>query len=323
VAFEESSVACLSPGSLSKLAPIALLGGLQLGMKGGNRALVAGGLIGAGGLAALYGPNAALTSAVAPFAGLLGPLAGGLVGFGLGTQYGPVAGGIGGAGTGALVGLLAAGPIGAAIGGIIGGLTGLFSGIFGRKPSKHSQADKWLQANVLPLIGQELTGYEGFGVDYATAINDLERLKSQSYDQMRSQFGKDATNDEWGRYIVPAIKSAEDRINADQAERNRRSTLQFGAPQFAAGGQFRVAGGSGLALLHDEEVVMSKRAVRTFGAGNLLAMNAAAQSGGGGAIGGISVYLRAESVDERWLNNGGAVTIARAIRKAQMEGHAA
>jgi hypothetical protein len=311
----------LSAGSLQKLAPIALLGGLQLGLKGGNSALVAGGLIGALGLGALYGKNAALTTAVAPFAGLLGPLAGGLVGFGLGTSHGPLAGTLGGAGSGALVGLLAAGPIGAAIGAIVGGLTGLFSGIFGGKPSKHSQADKYLKANVLPLIAQELTSFKGFSTDYTTAINDLEQLKSQSYDAMKSQFGSDATNDEWGRYIVPAIKQAEDQINADQAERNRRGSLFFGPPQFASGGQFRIgSGGQGLAILDDGEVVMSRRAVRTFGASTLLAMN---RGGGGGGVGGVQINLRSDSVDERWLNNGGAVQIARAIQRARMEGHAA
>ncbi|GEM_PF-1318125 len=310
-------------GSLSKLAPLGILGSLMLGAKGGGSAIAGGALVGALGLAALYGPNAAATAAVAPFAGLLGPLAGGLIGFGVGSATGsPTAGGLSGAGSGALVGLLAGGPIGALIGGIIGGLAGLFGGIFGHGPSKHDQADKWIQANVIPAINAEVANYQGFQTDYGTAINDLEKLKTDSYNQMLSQFGHDATVDEWNKYVVPAVQQAETTIGGYNTERNRRSSINFGLPQFASGGQFRIgAGGQGLAVLDDGEVVMGRAATRMYGASNLLAMNAAANSGapvrsasGGGQVTVVVQAWDASSVRD-WLRSGGAQEIGEGIRK--------
>jgi hypothetical protein len=318
----------LSGANLARLAPLAVLGTLMLGAKGGNSSIAAGGLISAIGLGALYGPSATLTAAAAPFAGFLGPLAGGLVGFGLGQQYGPVAGGLGGAGTGALTGFLAAGPVGAAIGAIVGGLVGLFSGLFGGGPSKHTLADRYINASILPAIQSDLFAYEGFQTDYASVMTDLEKIKSDSYNQMRSQFGKDATNDEWNRFVVPAVQKAEDQINADQAERNRRGSLAFGPPQFATGGIFSTsaASGTGLAVLDNGERVMTPRATRMYGP-QLAVMEASARSGGGVPVstGGGDTYLiqawDGDSVD-RWLRNGGAQKISSAQRRRRIEGHA-
>jgi hypothetical protein len=314
----------LSAASLQKLGPAAILGTLMLASKGGNSAIAAGGLIAALGLGALYGPSTALTAAAAPFAPFLGPLAGGLIGFGVGTQHGPVAGALSGAGSGALTGFLAAGPIGGLIGGIVGGLVGLFSGIFGGGPSKHSQADKYINANILPAIQQELTNFEGFSTDYATAINDLDQLKSQSYTQMKQQFGTDATNDEWSKYVVPAVQQAEDRINADQAERNRRGTLVFGAPQFAEGGLFTSSAAAGLAILHDGETVMTRAATQMYGP-LLNSLNASARSGTL-ARGGGDIHIHIHTTDAKsfdgYLRSGGAKIVASNLRRLAMEGHA-
>lgn len=320
--------ALFSGASLAKIFPAAVLGSLLLGAKGGNSSIAAGALVGALGLGALYGPSTALTMAAAPFAPFLGPLAGGLIGFGVGSQYGPAPGALSGAASGAGIGFLAGGPIGAAIGGIIGGLVGLFSGLFGGGPSKHSLADKYINSTVLPAIQSEVTNYEGFRTDFATAINDLEQLKQQSYDNMRQQFGKDATNDEWNKYIVPAIGNAEARINTDEAERQRRGTLVFGAPQFAEGGTFTSGygpGGSGVAILHNFEKVMTARANAMYGP-ELAAMEASAKAGirmstGGGASFTI-VAWDGPSV-EKWLRNGGAAMISTAQTRRKLEGHAA
>lgn len=315
----------LSAQSLSKLAPLAVLGSLVLGSKGGASAIAAGGLIGALGLGALYGPNTAATIAALPYAGLLGPLAGGLIGFGVGSMTGsPALGGVSGAGSGALIGLLAGGPVGALIGGIIGGLAGIFGGLFGGSPSKHSLADKYINASVLPLIQQEVTNYEGFQTDFATAINDLETLKTSSYAQMKQQFGTDATNDEYNKYVAPAIATAEQRINTDQAERNRRSTLQFGPPQFDLGGMYLSSRGSGLAVLHDGEVVMGRRATAAYGASTLLAMNDAANRGGAPMMGGGEIHIHVHTMDTKtfsqWLKSGAGTEIAKHFRGRTQEG---
>lgn len=324
--------ALFSGAGLTKLLPAALLGTLLLGSKGGNSAIAAGGLLAAGGIGALL-TNGPLLAAVAPFAGMLGPAAGGLIGFGLGQQYGPTVGAIGGAASGAATAAgvslalgLSLAPATLGISALIGGLVGLFSGLFGGGPSKHSQADKYINSNVLPLIQQEITNYEGFRTDFATAINDLEQLKTNSYNQMRQQFGKDATNDEWNKLIVPAIATAENRINTDEAERQRRGTLVFGAPQFAEGGIFPggpMFGGAGMAVLHPMERVMTARATSMYGP-ELAAMEASAKAGArsAGAVHIGSILIQAGTVDEKWLRNGGALQIAKAIQRARIEGHA-
>jgi hypothetical protein len=219
--------------------------------------------------------------------------------------------------------LLAAGPIGAAIGAIVGGLVGLFSGIFGGKPSKHSQADKFINAQVLPMIQQQITAYEGFQTDFASSINSLEQLKQQSYDQMKQSFGTDATNDEWNKLIVPAISSAEDRIRLDEAERQRRATLQFGAPQFAEGGIFgggSLPGGAGIAVLHPMERVMTSRATSMY-AQDLAAMEASARSGvrlGGGDV--IHIHAVDAASFEGMLKQHGWSTIKKLGKRDRVEG---
>lgn len=316
----------LSSASLTKLAPLVLLSSLLLGSKGGSSAIAGGALIGSLGLAALYGPNAALTSAVAPFAGLLGPLAGGLIGFGVGTLTGsPTLGALSGAASGAGIGFLAGGPIGAAIGGIIGGLVGLFSGLFGGGPSKHTLADRYINANILPAIKQELTGYEGFQIDYTSAINTLDQMKQQSFDTLHQQFGKDAATDEWNRLVVPAITQAEQTINTDEAERQRRQGLLFGPPQFADGGIFSTSGSAGMAILHDGETVMTRAATQLFGASTLLAMNSIAGKSPLHLLSGSgSVHIHIHTLDTKtmttWLRQGGSQMIASALGRDRMEG---
>jgi gas vesicle protein len=310
----------LSSGGLNKLAPLAILSALTLGTKGSGGAIAGGALIGALGLAALYGKSATLTAAVAPYAAFLGPLAGGLVGFGVGQTAGPVAGSLSGAGSGALVGFLAAGPLGALVGGVVGGLVGLFSGLF--RPDKHKQADQWIQQqNIIAAINAEVAAYAGFSEDYGTAVNNLEKIKSDSNSALKQQFGN-AGVDEWNKLIVPAIRNAEDTIGGYNTERFRRSSINFGLPQFASGGLYQTGtGGAGLAVLHDQEVVMGRNATRRFGAQNLLALNDAANSGGFtptiGPPRSMQVVVQAiDSLDViSWLRRGGAQLMGDGIDK--------
>ncbi|HKT25519.1 MAG TPA: hypothetical protein VJR04_13000 [Terriglobales bacterium] len=317
--------ALFSKAGLAKLLPgAALMAGLSIG-----------GPFGAGadaiGAAMLLANSGALGAAIAP---ILGPVAGGLFAYGLGSKFGPTVGALGGAGVGAAATAGTALLIGASlspftlgISALIGGLVGLFGGLFGGGPSKHSQADKYINSNVLPLIQQELTNYEGFRTDFATAINDLEQLKQSSYDQMRQQFGKDATNDEWNKYVVPGIGTAEDRIRTDEAERQRRGTLVFGAPQFAEGGIFPggpMFGGAGMAVLHPMERVMTARATSMYGP-ELAAMEASAKSGSRAGGGQIHLHFNISSPNRKgtiqWLENeGGLDAIRTSIRRASIEG---
>jgi hypothetical protein len=320
-----------TPGILStvinsgKLAPLALLGALTLGSKGGNSAIAAGGLVAALGLGALYGPSTAATIAAAPFAPFLGPLAGGLIGFGVGQQYGPVAGSLSGFGSGALTGFLAGGPIGAIVGGIVGGLVGLFSGLFGGGPSKKSLADNYINQNILPGIQQDLFSFEGFASDYASTMSDLEKIKRDSYSYIKGQWGQGVADSEWNKLVVPAITKAENQINTDQIERNRRASLTFGPPQFADGGVFNAGiwpGGAGPAILHNDERVMTARANRMFGR-QLAAIEDAAASGasfnsGSPVVVNISAWDGASVA--KWLRSGGIDIFASAVQMRRLEG---
>lgn len=274
----------------------------------------------------LAGHGGAFLSGLAPIAA---PIAAGLFGYGIGSQYGPVAGTLAGAGSGAAIGAASGLLFGATLAPVtfglsilVGALAGLFGGLFGGGPSKHSLADKYIQANVVPAINAEVASFMGFGVDYATALSDLEKLKTDSHTQMTQQFGKDASNDEWNKFVIPAISDAEKAIGGYQSDRNQRSSINFGLPQFATGGMF-VGAGPGLAILHPGEKVMTSRATSAFGA-DLDAMESSARSGGrASTVGGSSptnIYINAIDVASfrQFLNSGSgeaAQEIGEAVKK--------
>jgi hypothetical protein len=308
-----------NPGKLGMLATLA---GIGLALSGPNKAIAGG-----AGIGALLGYESFANPALAGSLAFLSPVSAGLIGYGVGSQHGPAAGAASGFGSGFLTGFLATGnPIFGLISGAIGGLVGLFSGLFGGSPSKHSQADKYINANILPVISQEVTNYEGFRTDFATSINDLEAMRQNSYATLKQQFGTDATNDEWGRLVVPAINTAEDRIRSDETERQRRGTLLFGPPQFAVGGIFTAPnpGGAGLAVLHDKERVMTSAATRMYGS-ELAQMEANARSGVVASASQTTIVINLQAWDgksvDSWLRNGGIAKIQNAARRRGLEGH--
>jgi hypothetical protein len=208
---------------------------------------------------------------------ILSALSGGLIGFGVGQSHGGFLGALAGAGSGALTGFLAAGPIGAIIGGLVGLLGGIFGGIFGGSKRK-KQANALADNTILPDIAQIITGFDGFQVDSSSAIQQLEQLRSDAQKQLsalKSQ-GKDVFNQKVG----PAIDSAEKHIRDTQAERDRRSAIAFGPPQFASGGMFStMVGNKGLAVLHDGEMVINPSATKK-NRGTLERINAGGSAGG-------------------------------------------
>lgn len=188
-----------------------------------------------------------------PLLGSLGGAAvGGLLGFGIGSGHGGLLGSLAGAGSGALTGLLVGGPIGAIVGGLVGLLGGIFGGIFGGSKRK-KQANALADNTIIPNITQIMTGFDGFQVDSSSAIQQLEQLRSDAQKQFSAL--KSQGNDVFNTKVGPAIDSAEKHIRDTQAERDRRSSLVFGPPQFDTGGLFRMmrgnAGAGGAARWRD------------------------------------------------------------------------
>jgi hypothetical protein len=285
------------------LAPLAFL---ALGATGG-KAGMAGGIL----------ANLLLSGNkfFGPLLGSLGGAAvGGLVGFGIGSNHGGLLGSLAGAGSGALTGLLVGGPIGALVGGIVGLLGGIFGGIFGGSKRK-KQANALADNTILPDITQIVTGFDGFGADSSSAIQQLEQLRTDSQkqlDALKSQ-GKDVYNQKVG----PAIDSAEKHIRDTQSERDRRSAQVFGPPQFDTGGMFSVmrGGNAGLAVLHDGEMVINPQATKK----NAAALNAMNQ---GKTVGGhIEVHIHPDSFDRAYVKSRHFEDdITNALTRASAEG---
>jgi hypothetical protein len=252
-----------------------------------------------------------------PLLGSLGGAAvGGLVGFGIGSNHGGLLGSLAGAGSGALTGLLVGGPIGALVGGIVGLLGGIFGGIFGGSKRK-KQANSLADNTIIPDITQIITGFDGFQVDQSSAIQQLEQLRTDSQKQLsalQSQ-GKDV----FSQKVGPAIDSAEKHIRDTQSERDRRSAIEFGPPQFETGGLFRtMRGNAGLAVLHDGEIVMNAPASRKNERA-LNAMNRGETVGGSG--GGVHVHIHPDAFDRAYVKSQHfEKDITDALNRASIEG---
>jgi hypothetical protein len=319
-----SSVAASAgkPSGLSSLfsaSSLANIGGLGLATIG----TAFGGKIGAVGSTLLaLGLSGHLSSLVLGLASTIGLQAtsalisgaiGGTIGFGVGQGHGGLLGSLAGAGSGALAGFMVGGPVGALVGGIIGVLGGIFGGIFGGSKRK-KQANALADNTLLPDITQISTGFDGFQIDSSSAIQQLEQLRTDSQKQLsalQSQ-GKDV----FGNKVAPAIDAAEAQIRSTQAERDRRSALQFGPPQFDTGGVFRVNGGShGIAILEDGETVIKPGPSRS-NKETLAAINA------GGKVGGkIEVHIHPDTFDRRYVNSAAFENdILKALARAGVEG---
>jgi hypothetical protein len=299
-----ASASASKAGGLSSLfsaQSLTSLGGFGLataaGAFGGKAGAAGGllmGLLMSGKLAPVLSTMFGTSLGLAGTGALVGGAAGGLIGFGVGQSQGGLLGSLAGAGSGALTGFLVGGPVGAIVGGIIGLLGGIFGGIFGGSKRK-KQANELADNTLLPDITQISTGFDGFQIDQASAIQQLEKLRTDAQTQLsalKSQ-GKDVFNQK----VNPAIDAAEKHIRDTQAERDARSAQVFGPPQFETGGLFRVMGGNaGLAVLHDGEMVMNPKATKQ-NAGDLARMNAGGSAGH--TIG--QLILQPQTLDRKYV----------------------
>jgi hypothetical protein len=319
-------------GGATGLAQLGFLGAIGAGKKFGGIPGAIGGGIAALALTASLSNGAAGMGAAGILSGLgiapalAGPLAGGLIGFGVGSQYGKTAGGLSGAASGALVGALAFGPIGALIGGLVGLLGGIFGGLFGGGKRK-KQANKYIDQTVVPEIEKIVASYKGFQIDYGTAIGQLVDLQAQAEEALKKLKGEGKSA--FRNRVLPAIEQAKGDLLGIENERQRRSSLYFGPPQFHSGGYVSAYGnrqsgiptqpGEIVAKLRDGEYVVNPEATRK-NRGTLEAMNA------GMTVGGATHHhhWNISAVDAKsfsqMLRDGGGKEIFKFAEMAAMEG---
>jgi hypothetical protein len=310
----------LSPNGLLGVGALA---SSLLGRLGGTTGSIGGTLLALGLTGKLSGIVSALfgTIGATGAAAVLGGGIGGLLGFGLGQNFGSGIGALSGAGSGALSGLLIGGPIGALVGGLIGLLGGIFGGIFGGSKRK-KQANSFVDSTVLPDIKKIVDAYENFQLDFAGANKQLDDLDTQAKAELGKLKGEGKSI--FGKRVQPAIDDAKKEIKKFEDERQRRSSLTFGPPQFHDGGfvssafsSFVNRPGELMAVLKHGEFVVNPQSTSR----NLQTLE---RINSGGTISGdmhfYAPLIQAQRVDEAWLRNGGAQQILDALRRAKYEG---
>ncbi|HLJ89578.1 MAG TPA: hypothetical protein VKZ53_22400 [Candidatus Angelobacter sp.] len=323
-------------GLLGGLKNLFSAGGAGIGLTAGLLPLLGNAV---GGKLGLLGASLPLFAALNPFGlasglisgalglGLASAAGGGLLGFGVGLQHGPLAGALagagGGIGIGALLGLISGigGPIGLVVGGIVGLLGGIFGGLFGGSKRKR-EANDYFTKQIQPAIQKIEDEYKSFQLDSLSAHQQLDQLDQQAEDELKKL--KDEGKSVWKNKVHPAILAADKDIDSFEVERQRRSGLLFGPPQFHDGGyvsssysSFATVPGELHAVLRKGEFVVNASST----ADNLQTLQ---RINGGSSVGGdIHIHgslIQAQSVDERWLRNGGIDQILAALNRAKQEG---
>jgi len=232
------------------------------------------------------------------------------------------------------------GPIGIGIGALVGALFGFLS-----KGRRRRQRERYEREQFAPAVKAIEDAYSFHQLDYLSARNQLEQLRTQGLEQVRALGGK-------GTVINQLVNAAIQRINAIEQERQRRMGITpsppifekggligpsghrtigpWGIPAAGPGGGFRpelpnvaprFQGGGAVGIVaHEGEFVVSARAASRIGRSRLDYMNATGRTPGGGD--GLTIQIVAwdgPSVDA-WLRNGGAEKIRRGMRKMMREG---
>ncbi|MGH9786966.1 MAG: hypothetical protein ACRD88_22580, partial [Terriglobia bacterium] len=194
---------------------------------------------------------------------------------------------LGGLGSGALTGFSLGGPVGAVLGGIAGGIVGLFRGGGGNE-KRH---DAEIANRGFAQLAQILEDYSRFRRDFASAVNDANRV----WDQMQSQWVRPQSAPSQWPFFAAILRSIEQ--TEDERNRRRQRSALGPVPEFAAGGFVPAAtlsGAKGLfpALLHPGEFVLNRQAVDRLGVSLLEGMN---QGSPASSSGGVAVSLEAAS----------------------------
>jgi gas vesicle protein len=341
---------------LGALSGLPTFGASQSGDSGGALSTITGIGLSAGqgvGLGGIVLPSGSATgSAGGPAAGIVGLLAkifpnglsigglnipgsllatGGLALAINGIQRGGVLGALEGAGGGALAGFSIGGPIGAAIGAVVGALASIIKGLFG--PHTGDTARIQVMEPLLASIKTITDSYDVFQTDYNTGVSELEALRTNALAALKKIGGKQVSGN--SAATNQRVDAAEQHLKDTEAERQRRSQIDFGAPQFHEGGfvhsglsgfapsSFRAgaltfhSGGDVPAVLQSGEFVFQRSAVNRLGLSNLQRMNS-------GAGGGDTVHLSVNTIDaksfEKFLDGGGMKSIFKSWQRASRSG---
>ncbi len=242
---------------------------------------------------------------------------------------------LGGALGGAMFGFSVGGPIGAAVGAIIGGIAGFFSGLFGGKKKK-KQANQMADNTLLPALHKIEDDYKGFQIDYGQAMSEIEQFRQDSYNQI-GQYGSQGKS-VWTKRVLPEIDKVKHEIDDFQKERDRRSSINFGLPQFHQGGYVSVLGERGVmgsempAMLKDKEFVVNPTSTARYrplleainedrGGATFTTLKPKPAGAAAGSVMPIAIHLHTMDAKNlnSWLNDGGAETIATSIQRAYGE----
>lgn len=226
-------------------------------------------------------------------------------------------GAFGGALTGLSIGGMIGGPIGAAIGAGIGFVAGGLMGFFTGGSGKVKRQDTAIENAGFAQIKQLLEDYERHRRDYGDTIDSMNR----TWEQMAGQFVRSESKRDAKRNFELYIS----RIQGIEDERNRRRQLMalLPVPSFQAGGlvsgEWRMASGGKLAVVHPGEFVMSQRAVQRWGTSLLEGLNrgapAPATSGGGYSL---TVWTPSKEFAAKIVEEGIPVVIGRGGMASRM-----
>ena len=243
----------------------------------------------------------------------------------LGVFEAATGGAMAGFGVGAMIGS-AFGPLGMGIGALIGGIVGIISSLFGEH-----KGDKARKEVIEPLEAQIKTlesSYDVFQTDYNTSVATLEQLRSDAIAALRKIGGGQVKGNT--QKTNADIDTAEQYLKTTEAERQRRTQMDFGPPQFRTGGfvdgslagrvpswfgpnPVAFAGGGAVpAILHGGEFVVNAAATERIGAGNLARMNAGG-SGDGAHIDKVVIQTIDSKSFKRFLDDGGLKALRIAI----------
>jgi hypothetical protein len=222
---------------------------------------------------------------------------------------------LGGAAGGAMMGFAIGGPLGAGIGAAAGAIAGLVGGLFGKSKQRREAERIWC-GTFLPAIVEVTNQYKAFQLDYAAALDQLSQIQQQAAQAFAplGSAGADRMQD-----VGRGIAQSRGEIEALEKIRQQRAGMQFGPPQFAAGGYVggaaaggRLANGGMLAVVHPGEYVVNPQATAQ-NRGTLEAINR-----GGTAVQAGEKHVHFHFVDgdtfQVWLRNGGVRKIQRALQ---------
>ena len=195
---------------------------------------------------------------------------------------------------------------------------GALIGVFGN--SKRARQRHELHLQMFQQLRQIEDQYKFFGIDYNSARGQLEQMREEYVQAFAKLKGK-------RDFVDPHVDDAITIINRTEMERQRRAALQFGPPQFHAGGfvgPLRVPlhfarGGEVPAILHQGEFVMRPEAVRQQGRAKLERMNEG-RDGGGSVVNNYNISMIDTRGFEDFLKRKGWSSIQHVAELMRREG---